>query len=176
MYIANWKPDDIGTFIIGLDVDRPGIGLHIAATANQYGLDVLNVLFLTPLPGTDLWTRMEEGGRIALEQFPEDWQYYTLTFPVARYQHLDRDEIIHEMESCSDAFYSLPGIARRVGRNLWKRQRPMFTLVGNLSYRYNGRLGQDRYREFTQTCDRLQPSVRVGSSVQPASTSVPREG
>ena len=48
-----------GAFIMGLDVDMPGIGEHIADTANGYGLDLLNVQFLTPLPGTRLWEKME---------------------------------------------------------------------------------------------------------------------
>jgi radical SAM superfamily enzyme YgiQ (UPF0313 family) len=145
-----------GSFIMGLDVDRPGIGLQISDTANQYGVDILNVLFLTPLPGTDLWKKMEEEGRIASDQFPEDWKYYTLTLPVGRYQHLSRDEIINEMKSCNRKFYSLLGILRRVGRNIWKRQQPILTLVGNLSFRSNGHLGRKVYHEFKRTCDRLQ--------------------
>jgi radical SAM superfamily enzyme YgiQ (UPF0313 family) len=145
-----------GSFIMGLDVDRPGIGMQIAGTANRYGVDVLNVLFLTPLPGTDLWATMEEQGRIASDQFPEDWKYYTLTLPVGRYRHLSRDEIINEMNSCNRRFYSLRGILRRVGRNLWKRQHPILTLVSNLSYRNNGCLGQKVYEEFKRTSDRLQ--------------------
>ena len=147
-----------GSFIIGLDVDRPGIGLEIADTANRYGVDVLNVLFLTPLPGTDLWKKMEKEGRIASDQFPEDWKYYTLTLPVGRYKHFSRDEVINEMNSCNRKFYSLRGILRRVGRNLWKRQHPILTLVSNLSFRNNGRLGQNVYHEFKRTCDRLQPA------------------
>ena len=43
---------------------------------------------------------MKAEGRIALDAFPEDWQYYTLTFPVARYKHLSLDGIIDEMISC----------------------------------------------------------------------------
>jgi radical SAM superfamily enzyme YgiQ (UPF0313 family) len=147
-----------GSFIIGLDVDRPGVGLQIAGTANQYGVDFLNVLFLTPLPGTDLWKRMEEEGRISTDQFPEDWKYFTLTLPVGRYQHLSRDEVIDEMNSCSREFYSLWGILRRVGRNLWKRQQPILTLVGNLSYRRNRHLSRNVYEKFKRTCDRLQPA------------------
>jgi radical SAM superfamily enzyme YgiQ (UPF0313 family) len=143
---------------MGLDVDRPGIGLQIAGTAERYGVDILNVLFLTPLPGTDLWEKMEEEGRIALKQFPEDWKYYTLTLPVGRYQHLSRDEIIDEMNSCKRKFYSLRGILRRVERNLWKRQHPILTLVGSLSYRNNGRLGRNVCQEFKRTCDRVQPA------------------
>jgi len=78
----------MGSFIIGLDIDEPGIGKRIAEVASQYGVDNLNVLFLTPLPGTHLWDKMKSQGRIALNAFTEDWKYYTLTFPVARYKHL----------------------------------------------------------------------------------------
>ena len=35
-----------GSFIIGLDVDGPGIGRRIAEVASQYHVDSLNVLFL----------------------------------------------------------------------------------------------------------------------------------
>jgi len=145
-----------GSFIMGLDVDRPGIGVNIAATANQYGVDVLNTLILTPLPGTALWKKMEEEGRIVANQFPEDWKYYTLTLPVGRYRHFSRDEIINEMNACTHEFYSLRGIARRVGRNLWKRQHPILTLASNLSYRNNGRLSRKVHHEIKRARDRLQ--------------------
>jgi len=84
----------VGSFIIGLDVDKPGIGRRLAEAASQYGVDNLNALFLTPLPGTRLWDKMKSEDRIALDAFPEDWKYYTLTFPVGRYKHLSLDESI----------------------------------------------------------------------------------
>ena len=65
----------VGSFIMGLDVDEPGIGQQIADTANRYGVDMLNVLFLTPLPGTRLWDKMESAGRIAASSFPGEWKY-----------------------------------------------------------------------------------------------------
>jgi radical SAM superfamily enzyme YgiQ (UPF0313 family) len=49
----------VGSFIIGLDIDKPGIGKRIAEVARQYSVDNLNVLFLTPLPGTRLWDQMK---------------------------------------------------------------------------------------------------------------------
>jgi radical SAM superfamily enzyme YgiQ (UPF0313 family) len=61
-----------GSFIIGLDIDEPGIGRRIADVARRYGLDTLNALFLTPLPGTRLWDQMKSEDRIALVRFPED--------------------------------------------------------------------------------------------------------
>ena len=137
-----------GSFIIGLDIDEPGIGKRIAEVAREYGVDNLNVLFLTPLPGTRLWDQMKSEGRIALDTFPEDWKYYTLTFPVARYKHLSLDGIIQEMISCNRNFYSLPRILRRVGSNLWRRRKLLASLVSNLSYRRNLRVDCKAYADF----------------------------
>jgi len=138
----------VGSFIIGLDVDEPGIGQQIAAVASQYGLDNLNTLFLTPLPGTRLWDQMKSEDRIALNSFPQDWKYYTLTFPVGRYRRLSLDASIQEMMSCSRRFYALPRILRRVWDSLWQRRNPLISLVGNLSYRSNYRLDCKTYAEF----------------------------
>jgi len=138
----------VGSFIIGLDVDEPGIGKRIAEVASQYGVDNLNVLFLTPLPGTRLWDQMKSEDRIALDTFPEDWRYYTLTFPVARYKHLSLDGIIEEMISCDRRFYSMPRILRRVCSSLWHRRMPLVSLVGNLSYRSNIRVNCKAYTDF----------------------------
>jgi radical SAM superfamily enzyme YgiQ (UPF0313 family) len=138
----------VGSFIIGLDIDEPGIGKRIADVASQYGVDNLNALFLTPLPGTRLWGQMKSEGRIALDTFPEDWKYYTLTFPVARYKHLSLEGIIEEMISCDRKFYSMPRILRRMWGNLWRRRKPLITLVGNLSYRSNLRLNYKAYADF----------------------------
>jgi radical SAM superfamily enzyme YgiQ (UPF0313 family) len=138
----------VGSFIIGLDIDEAGIGKRIAEVARQYGLDNLNVLFLTPLPGTRLWDQMKSQDRIALDTFPQDWRYYTLTFPVARYKHLSLNEIVEEMISCERGFYSMSHILQRVWSNLWHRRQPLISLVGNLSYRSNLRLNGKAYAEF----------------------------
>ena len=138
----------MGSFIIGLDTDEPGIGRRIAEAASQYGVDSLNVLFLTPLPGTRLWDQMKSQDRIALDAFPDDWKYYTLTFPVARYKHLSREGIFEEMIACDRTFYSLPRILRRVWGSLWQRRKPLISLVSNLSYRSNIRVARDAYATF----------------------------
>jgi radical SAM superfamily enzyme YgiQ (UPF0313 family) len=138
----------MGSFIIGFDTDEPGIGKRIAAQASHYGVDGLNVLFLTPLPGTRLWDQMKSQGRIPLDRFPEDWKYYTLTYPVARYKHLSPDRAIEEMMACSRVFYSMPRILRRVCSSLWERRKPLLSLAGNLSYRGNIRLDCKAYADF----------------------------
>ena len=155
-----------GSFIMGLDVDDQGIGQQIADTANRYGLDILNVMFLTPLPGTRLWKNMELEGRIVANSFPEDWKYYTLTFPVARYRHLSWADMLNELETCGRAFYSYPRIFRRVFGNLCRMRYPLATLVSNLSYRYNG---VRSYREKFQGLDlsRGESQAKKTVSLQP---------
>jgi len=137
-----------GSFIMGLDVDEPGIGKRIAEAAGRYGVDTLNVGFLTPLPGTRLWDKMKSENRIALDAYPEDWKYYTLNLPVARFKHLSLDGILQEMTSCTRRFYSVPRIVRRMCTVLRQRRTPLFSLVGNLSYRRNSRLSSKAYADF----------------------------
>jgi len=136
-----------GSFIMGLDTDERGIGKRIAETAERYGVDLLNVLFLTPLPGTRLWNEMESQGRIAADSFPEDWRYFTLTFPVARYKHLSWADILQEMNTCDRRFYSAPRILHRIWTSLWQRRWPLFTTVSNLSFRHNLRAIHILHRE-----------------------------
>jgi radical SAM superfamily enzyme YgiQ (UPF0313 family) len=148
----------MGSFIMGLDSDTPGIGERIALTARKYGVDILNVLFLTPLPGTRLWKQMEEEGRIAANHFPSDWQFYTLGFPTAHYHGFSWKSILEEMNACDRRFYGRRSIAWRLLRNLWSRRQVFRCMVANLSYRNNARLTQVSYGQLD-----LNRSVEPGT-------------
>jgi radical SAM superfamily enzyme YgiQ (UPF0313 family) len=140
-----------GSFIMGLDSDRPGVGRLIAEAASGYGVDNMNVLFLTPLPGTRLWKQMKAEGRLAMNDFPEDWKYYTLNYPVADYKYLSRDQIVREMIECNGTFYSTVNILTRLGRNLAVGRHPMISLISSLSSRRNS-------AAYGRTYQRLWPT------------------
>ncbi|MFC1610417.1 B12-binding domain-containing radical SAM protein [Myxococcota bacterium] len=140
-----------GSFVLGLDVDQKGIGRRIAQAGNEYGVDLLNVLFLTPLPGTRLWETMEAEGRIIANRFPEDWKYYTLTFPVATYRHLAWSEMLQEMNASSRAFYTYRDILRRTVANLGRKGglfRAWVTLATSLSFKFNDSIDTQAYRSL----------------------------
>ena len=143
----------VGSFVIGLDIDKPGIGRHIAETAIKYGVDNLQVLFLTPLPGTRLMEQMTSDGLIVLDNFPDDWKYYTLTYPVARYKHLSMDEVIEEMISSDRMFYSVRAIIGRAWSSLRQWRAPLLTLLGNIAFRRNLWLSCKEYDVFRQYCN-----------------------
>jgi radical SAM superfamily enzyme YgiQ (UPF0313 family) len=149
-----------GSFIMGLDTDEPGIGMRIAETATKYGVDMLDTLFLTPLPGTRLWDEMQSQDSIAAASFPEDWKYYTLTLPVGRYKHFSCENIINEMETCDGTFYSLWNISRRVWGSIWQRRLPVMSLVGNLAYRSSLRLNRKAWRAFLASHVQVQEGLR----------------
>jgi radical SAM superfamily enzyme YgiQ (UPF0313 family) len=158
----------VGSFIIGLDADTPGIGRRTAEAARQYGVDCLNTLFLTPLPGTRLCDTMSAEGRLVLDRFPQDWQYYTLTFPVARFKGLSQDQAIDEMVACDRHFYALPRILGRAWKNAWHRRQFLISLLGSLSYRRNIDVNRRACALLSRTCAaRLagrEPGVSVSSA------------
>lgn len=144
-----------GSFIMGLDSDRPGVGRAIAEAARAYGLDYINALFLTPLPGTQLWDRMEAEGRIIANHFPSDWRYYTLNCPVARYPGFTPREITEEMNACGRAFYSYGAIVRRTLQSLLEGRHPAVTLAANLAHRGNLGFDEDLFRRLN---DEIPPA------------------
>lgn len=101
-----------GSFI-GIDVDGPVICRCTRAAASHCGLDTLNVLFLTPLPGSRLRKEMKSTFRLAFNSSPDDWRHYVLTFPVALYQPLSWQDIIQRIQNRYWSFYSIPRILRR---------------------------------------------------------------
>lgn len=132
----------VGSFIIGLDSDTVGVGRRNAQAAQHYGVDLFNSLFLTPLPGTRLWDKMQAQERIAADRFPQDWSYYTLAFPVARSAHLDQRQMETEMQASWRWFYAPQRMARRLLQSLPRWRSPLTMLVANLSYRRNYRQDQ----------------------------------
>lgn len=138
----------VGSFMIGLEVDDLGIGGRIAAAADWYGVDIMNVLFATPLPGTRLWDRMKEQHRIAMDDFPADWQYYTLTYPVARHPKLTLSDTVNEMINCNGTFYSLPNILWRTLSGVTEGRSPIWSVIANLSSRRSSRGLARKYITF----------------------------
>ncbi|MGE5489138.1 MAG: B12-binding domain-containing radical SAM protein [bacterium] len=144
----------VGSFIIGIDTDQRGISGAITRAASEYGIDAANVLILTPLPGTAVYAQMEREGRIRSNNYPGDWKYYTLTYPVANYKHLTFAEAVDEVNRFNDVFYSYTRILRRMlrlARNTRSIRTFRLVLVANLSYRFNHLLDRRIYASRRDT-------------------------
>ena len=155
----------VGSFIIGIDTDQRGIGETIARAAREYGIDAANILILTPLPGTKLYAQMEREGRIRSNDYPRDWKYYTLTYPVASYTHLTWAELVEEVNRFNRRFYSYAQILRRMLHLARKTHSPRtfsVVLVANLSLRSNHLLDNRIYASRAQSPNLGDAPAAVG--------------
>jgi radical SAM superfamily enzyme YgiQ (UPF0313 family) len=79
----------VGSFILGIDSQNMDtIVSDILQFAEESDLDGLNPTILTPLPGTRDYERFDAEGRILFKSYPEDWEKYTLAFPVTSMPHV----------------------------------------------------------------------------------------
>ena len=126
--------------------DRPGCGRQGHRPADRAAPPATTAWTTSTSPssppcrGPGCGTQMKAEERIPLGRFPEDWKYYTLMYPVARYQSFSLEGAIEEMTACNRSFYSAPRIARRMAGSIYSHRSPLFSLVHNLSSRRNSRL------------------------------------
>jgi len=69
-----------GCFILGLDGDGPESFEHVFRFVEESGLYDVQVTYLTPFPGTPLWTRLSEEGRLLSEQATERCTLFDINF------------------------------------------------------------------------------------------------
>ncbi|MGE0449623.1 MAG: radical SAM protein [Vicinamibacterales bacterium] len=79
----------VGSFILGIDTqDMNTIARDILQFADETELDGLNPTVLTPLPGTRDYAKLDADNRILFKNYPDDWEKYTLAFPVISMPHV----------------------------------------------------------------------------------------
>ncbi|MBW6459884.1 MAG: B12-binding domain-containing radical SAM protein [Bacteroidales bacterium] len=66
----------VGAFILGLDNDTPETILNRTEYMIESDIDIMQAAVLTPLPGTELFKRLETEGRLLYHNYPEDWERY----------------------------------------------------------------------------------------------------
>jgi radical SAM superfamily enzyme YgiQ (UPF0313 family) len=107
-----------GAFIIGSDQDTIDTVSHTALESVQLGVDTIQITNLTPLPGTKMYDRYMEEGRIFATDYPKDWERYTFVETVYHPKNMSAqtlDEAIYELRHMAA---STPWVMRRTLRTL----------------------------------------------------------
>ena len=89
-----------GAFIIGADEDTEDTCADTALKAVQMGVDIVQITNLTPLPGTKLYDRWLEEGKLIATDYPNDWERYSFVETVhkpARMSAECLDRTIYEL-------------------------------------------------------------------------------
>jgi radical SAM superfamily enzyme YgiQ (UPF0313 family) len=89
-----------GAFIIGADEDDEQTVADTAVQSVKLGIDTIQITNLTPLPGTRMYERLMQEGRIFATRYPDDWERYTFVETVFHPKKMTAqrlDEVIYEL-------------------------------------------------------------------------------
>lgn len=107
----------VGAFIMGNDSDTEETPEDTYRFAKEIGVDVFQFSLLTPFPGTRLYRRIQDEGRLILDNYPEDWKYYDFGKLVFE-TRLAPEVILEKLAGLSDKSRTWPAIVRSTARNL----------------------------------------------------------
>lgn len=127
----------LGAFIYGLESDTAETMRRRTEYINGADIDAVQATVLTPLPGTPLFDKMMEAGKIIFHNFPDDWQYYDFVEMVFRHKNLGREEFMKEVRSNWDLLYSDEVLKRKFLRTLKQTRSPLaaiWSYGSNLQY------------------------------------------
>jgi len=83
-----------GAFLFGNDEDRKDVFQRTTEFILDSKIDETELCVLTPLPGTRLYNRLKQEGRLLLTNYPDDWKHYDFLEPVFRPKHMTPDELM----------------------------------------------------------------------------------
>lgn len=118
-----------GCFVFGLDDDTPEVFEKTARFAVDAKIDLPRFAVVTPFPGTGLYHRLEDEGRI----LTWDWQLYDGQHVVFQPLQMSVEQLQQGTETAWKYAYSVSSIARR----LRSTAAPWYVALGtNIGYRH----------------------------------------
>jgi len=101
-------------FVFGSDADGPDVFASTLDFLLEANIEVLQSTRLTPFPGTPLFDKMTENGRI----FDKDWSHYDFFHVVHQPLNMNPETLHSGTAWLQQQFYSYKNITRRTGRAL----------------------------------------------------------
>ncbi len=118
-----------GTFVFGFDNHTPDTFAETVDFVIEANIDLPRYAILTPFPGTPLFDRLKQEGRI----LTEDWTLYDAQHVVYQPRRMSPERLLHGTEWAWKQTYSYRSIAKRL---LGARIQLPLALAANLGYRF----------------------------------------
>jgi radical SAM superfamily enzyme YgiQ (UPF0313 family) len=126
----------IAGLIFGWDSDTPATIMQRAKFAVNCGADSFQTSILTPLPGTQLFDRIREEGRLLYTNFPGDWQRYDYFEPTISHPSMKTKDLADVFEKAKRKIFSIRQIVEAGFKTLWRTRSVITVMMLTLNYGY----------------------------------------
>ncbi len=113
-----------GAFVIGNDYESPAYYRELADFLFTSGIDIVQISILTPLPGTDLMTKLQQDDRLIYRDFPSDWKKYRFSYVVHQPLGVDERDIYSGDNFIKNKLYSFPAYQIRILKSAYRIKNP----------------------------------------------------
>jgi radical SAM superfamily enzyme YgiQ (UPF0313 family) len=124
----------IGALMFGSDGDDPGVFQRTLNFIKESGLDVIQITFATPLPGTKLFQELHQEARLTHTDFPGDWKAYRFSQVIFRPKGVSEENLYRGMAFVKDGLYAPAPFAKRIVRTFFETKD---IATAFLSYKFN---------------------------------------
>ncbi len=131
----------IGSFMFGLDGDKPDVFERTADFAEEAQIDIAQFSILTPLPGTKLYHQLQREDRI----FEDDWSNYDGTRATFVPQGMSREKLDAGLQWIYERFYSWRSIFKRTASRL----QPLIWTINAIYHRRAGKWVTEMRQQLT---------------------------
>ena len=115
----------IGSFMFGFDTDTKNIFEQTLKMINELKIDVVDFCILTPFPGTPIYEKLNEEGRI----LTKDWSKYTMKSVVFKPKNITAEELLSGVKNLYKTYYSTPNTLKRIVRSFNLGVYPVFLVI-----------------------------------------------
>ena len=139
----------LGAFIYGMDTDTVSALRERTKYIRSSSIDVTQASVMTPLPGTRIFEKMKNEGRLLCNNFPRDWQHFHFSDVVFRPSLMTPDELARETDRAYREICGLSYIRKRFIRTWWNTKSlrsAVWAWNTNLNYRSVGMERQTEWR------------------------------
>jgi radical SAM superfamily enzyme YgiQ (UPF0313 family) len=103
-----------GLFMFGFDTDAPEDFDKTLAAIQEWDLDSAQFSILTPFPGTPIFNKLDEEGRL----LTKDWSRYNLKTVVYQPKNMSPQELFNGVQDIGREYNSMYNTVRRITKNL----------------------------------------------------------
>jgi radical SAM superfamily enzyme YgiQ (UPF0313 family) len=127
-----------GTFVYGTERETRRSMWRKTKFICRNRIDVVQATAMTPLPGTRLFKKAQEEGRLVHREFPKDWERYNMLEYTYQLSGLNEQEFNKNMKKCMKRIFSKWNMAKKLVKTVGHTKRPV---EGIGAYVVNSRFG-----------------------------------